>query len=55
MHNAAFAATGFDGVYVACEVSPEQVGQAVAGIRAMNLLGVNVTVPLKELVMPLLD
>lgn len=55
MHNAAFAATGFDGVYVACEVAPERVREAVAGIRALNLIGVNVTVPLKELVLPLLD
>ncbi|MBC8135130.1 MAG: shikimate dehydrogenase [Fibrella sp.] len=55
MHNAAFAATGFDGVYVACEVAPERIREAVAGIRALNLLGVNVTVPLKELVLPLLD
>lgn len=55
MHNAAFAATGFDGVYVACEVAPERVREAVAGIRALDLMGVNVTVPLKELVLPLLD
>ena len=55
MHNAAFHATGFDGVYIACAVHPDQVREAVAGVRALNLLGVNVTVPLKELVLPLLD
>ncbi|MBC8141304.1 MAG: shikimate dehydrogenase [Armatimonadetes bacterium] len=55
MHNAAFAAIGFDAVYVALSVAPENIAGAVAGVRAFDLLGVNVTVPLKELVMPHLD
>lgn len=55
MHNAAFAAIGFDAVYVALAVTPEKIADAVAGVRAFDLLGVNVTVPLKELVMPYLD
>ncbi len=55
MHNAAFEATGFDAVYVACAVAPERIAEAISGIRALNLLGVNVTVPLKEAVVPLLD
>ena len=55
MHNAAFAATGFDGVYVASAVAPERIGDAVAGLRAFDMLGANVTVPLKECALPHLD
>lgn len=55
MHNAAFAALGMDWVYVPCEVAPERITEAVAGVRALNLAGVNVTVPLKEPVAALMD
>ncbi len=55
MHNAALAALGLNWVYVPFEVAPENVGSAVAAIRALGLVGVNVTVPLKELVLPYLD
>jgi shikimate dehydrogenase len=55
MHNAAFDALGLDFVYVPFAVAPERIGEAVAGIRALDLRGVNVTVPLKELVPPYLD
>ncbi|MBC8102383.1 MAG: shikimate dehydrogenase, partial [Cytophagales bacterium] len=55
MHNAAFAALGMDWAYVPFAVAPERIGEAVAGIRALGLRGVNVTVPLKELVLPFLD
>lgn len=55
MHNAAFAALGLNWVYVPFEVAPERIGEAVAGVRAMNLAGVNVTVPLKELIPSHLD
>ncbi|MES2459768.1 MAG: shikimate dehydrogenase [Armatimonadota bacterium] len=55
MHNAAFKALGLDWAYVPFAVAPDRVGEAVAGIRALGLRGVNVTVPLKELVPPYLD
>ena len=55
MHNAAFAALGIDAVYVPFSVAPESVGAALAGVRALGLLGVNVTVPLKERIAPHLD
>lgn len=55
MHNAALAHLGLDWVYVPFDVQPDAVREAVAGIRAMGLVGVNVTVPLKERVLPLLD
>ncbi len=55
MQNAAFRHLGLDFCYVPFAVSPDALGAAVAGIRALNLAGVNVTVPHKEAVIALLD
>ena len=55
MHNAALAALGLDWVYVPFDVAPDDVGEAVTAIRVLGLVGVNVTVPLKERVIPFLD
>lgn len=55
IHNAAFAAQDVDAVYVATPVRPERVADAVAGLRAMQFLGANVTIPHKQAVMPHLD
>ncbi len=55
MQNHALALLGIDAVYVPFHVRPEQLGTAVAGLRALNLLGVNVTVPHKEAVCSHLD
>lgn len=55
MHNAAFEALGLDYRYVAFPVPPEALRDAVAGVKALSLAGVNVTVPHKEKVIPLLD
>lgn len=55
MHNAAFAHLRLDYVYVAFPVKPEDLKDALWGIRALNLAGVNVTVPHKEKVIPFLD
>jgi len=55
MHNAAFAAAGIEGVYLPLPVHPDQVGEAVAGMKALGFRGINVTVPHKQVVMPYLD
>lgn len=55
MHNAALQTCGINGVYVPFEVQPDQLGAAVAGVRALGIRGVNVTVPHKEAVVPFLD
>ena len=57
MHNAALRALGLDWAYLPFDVDPDEanVERAVAGLRAMSFVGVNVTVPLKELVLPYLD
>ncbi len=53
MHNAAFAATGFNGVYAAIRV--KDIRLAVAGIRSLGLRGASITLPHKESVMTCLD
>jgi shikimate dehydrogenase len=58
MHNAAFAHLDLDWRYVPLPVDPAQPGaipQAVAGLRALGLRGVNVTVPHKQAVMGCVD
>jgi shikimate dehydrogenase len=55
MHNAAFEALGLDGRYVALPVPPEQVGSLVRGLHGRGFRGVNVTIPHKQAVMPLMD
>ena len=55
MHNAALAATGLDFVYAPFAVHPENVGAVATAMRALNLRGLNVTVPHKVAVMPHLD
>ena len=52
---AALDVIGFDGVYEAWDVAPEGVGEFVAGLRSPGTLGINVTVPHKEAVIPFLD
>lgn len=55
MHNAAFEHLGLDCCYVPFLVPPPALPPAIEGIRALSLGGVNITVPHKEAVLPLLD
>jgi shikimate dehydrogenase len=55
MHNAAFGELGLDICYIPFKVAPEDLPAAVHAIRSLNLKGVNITVPHKEHVIPLLD
>ncbi|HED23563.1 MAG TPA: shikimate dehydrogenase, partial [Firmicutes bacterium] len=55
LYNTAFAVRKMNALYVACPVKPELVSEAVAGLRALNAGGANVTSPHKEAVIPCLD
>lgn len=55
MHNAAFQGLGLDGRYEALPVPPEEVGDLVRGLHVRGFRGVNVTIPHKQTVMPLMD
>lgn len=50
MQNAAFGQLGIDASYVALDVAPERIGDAVAGAHALGFSGLNVTVPHKQAV-----
>ena len=55
MHNAAFEHLGLDSVYLAFNVDPQDIDEAVSSIRALGLCGINVTIPHKQSVMAGLD
>ncbi len=55
MHNFISEMVGADYVYSAFEVKPEDLGDAVRGIRALGIAGGNVTAPHKKAVMGYLD
>jgi shikimate dehydrogenase len=50
MHNAAFAARGLDWTYVALDVEPDRLEEAVRGLDALGFAGANVTAPHKQAV-----
>lgn len=55
IHNKAFAANNIDAVYLAFEVDGQTLPQAVESIRTFDMLGVNLSMPNKKAVFPLLD
>lgn len=55
IHNEAFSYLGLDYCYVAFNVKKDKLKEAVEAIRALNIKGVNVTVPHKETVIQYLD
>lgn len=55
MQNAVFHAMGIDLAYLAFDVGPDALADAVAGLRALQVRGANVTMPLKRAILPLLD
>jgi shikimate dehydrogenase len=48
MHNAAYATLGLDRAYAAFHVTPDQLRDALRAIKALGILGVNLTLPHKE-------
>ncbi len=55
MYNTLFERFGIDAVYVALDVHPDDASGVAAAIRTLDFVGVNLTVPFKEQVMPDLD
>jgi len=55
MHNAAFEALKLDYVFLAFKVKPAEVGNAISGMRALTIHGLNVTMPHKSTVINYLD
>lgn len=55
MHSHVLEVAGYNGVYLPFNVKPENLKDAISGLRALGIAGVNVTVPYKEKVIPYLD
>ncbi len=55
IHNAAIAALGLDYVYVPFHVPSDNLGAAIEGFKAIDVVGINVTIPHKQSVIPYLD
>lgn len=55
MHNAAFEALGLDYRYLPFRVSPENLKAAINALKALNIKGVNITIPHKETIIPYLN
>ena len=54
MHNAALAHMGIDAVYLPFPVKSADVKQALAGLQSIAVLGLSVTIPHKQAVLPFL-
>lgn len=55
MQEAAFRAAGLNWRYLTVEVAPKDLADAIRGVRAFGMRGINLTIPHKVAVMPLLD
>ncbi|MGK9476760.1 shikimate dehydrogenase [Melioribacter sp. OK-6-Me] len=54
MHNLAFELTGLNYIYLPFDVPPTMLKDSLKGMIALGIKGFNVTIPLKEKVIPLL-
>jgi shikimate dehydrogenase len=55
MQEAAFAALGLNWRYLTMEVKPNDLADAIRGVRALGMRGINLTIPHKVAVIPLLN
>ncbi len=55
MQNFMCQTLGLDYVYVAFNIEQGHLKNAILGIRSLNIVGINVTIPYKEQVIPFLD
>ncbi len=55
MHNAAFSSLGLDYIYLPFRVARDNLTKAIDGLKVLDIRGLNVTIPHKVAVIPLLD
>ncbi|MDD4018425.1 MAG: shikimate dehydrogenase [Kiritimatiellae bacterium] len=55
MHSASFRALGIEAEYLCFDVPPESLAERLAACRRESFDGLNLTVPLKEAALPLMD
>ena len=55
MQNAGLVSLGLDWRYLAFDVRPESLDEAIRGAERMHFVGLNLTVPHKQLAMKMVD
>ncbi|MFO7797338.1 MAG: shikimate dehydrogenase [Promethearchaeia archaeon] len=55
MHNAVIQKLNLKYIYLAFDVDPKNLKKAMSGIRALNIKGINVTIPYKQEIMKFVD
>lgn len=55
MHNLSFELNNLDYRYLAFDITPDRLSNAVNGLKELKCLGFNLTMPLKRDILPLLD
>ncbi|MCR5415264.1 MAG: shikimate dehydrogenase [Pseudobutyrivibrio sp.] len=55
MHNTSFDELGLDYTYMAFDIDKDKLSEAVNGLRAFGCVGFNLTMPLKNAIIPYLD
>ncbi|MDH5105106.1 shikimate dehydrogenase [Lentilactobacillus diolivorans] len=55
IHNTSFKVTGINGTYLAFDVTSDGLENTITALRSMHIGGVNLSMPLKTEVIPLLD
>jgi len=55
MHNAALQDLELDYAYLAFDVPPNRLKEAVKGFKALNVKGISVTIPYKEIIIKFID
>ncbi|MBA1434554.1 shikimate dehydrogenase [Bombilactobacillus bombi] len=55
IHNTSFKKLDIPGIYLKFDIIPEHLTNAIAAIKALNIKGVNLSMPLKTAVIPFLD
>ncbi|MHA2429519.1 MAG: shikimate dehydrogenase [Promethearchaeota archaeon] len=55
MHNAAIQDLGLDYLYMAFDVPPNKLKEAIKGLKTLNIKGINVTLPHKENAIEFID
>lgn len=55
LHSTSFELTGINAVYLAFDIVPEKLEDAITSIRTLNMLGVNLSMPHKVNAIPYMD
>src|SRR5436309_16138419 len=55
MHKVVIASLRLNYLYIPYSVQPDDIGPAIRSLKALRIIGVNLTIPHKERVLPFLD